>query len=86
MINQGRDASKSMFNAGAGRLDGLSSRADNLMRQDNLMKNNLLGQGRNLMEQAQSIKNQAMSGDITGAIQKAKDVSSTIQPPPITFH
>lgn len=86
MINQGRDASKSMFNAGAGRLDGLSNKATGMLGQANLMKNNLLSQGTNLMGQAQSIKNQAMSGDMTGAIQRAKDVSSTIQPPQITFH
>ena len=86
MINQGRDASKNMFNAGAGRLDGLSNRADNLLGQGNQMKNSFLGQGRNLLGQAQSIKNQAMSGDMTGAIQRAKDVSSNIQVPQITFH
>ena len=60
---------------GSNRLDSLSNRADNLV-----------GQGRNLMGQAQSIKNQVMSGDMTGAIQRAKDVSSTIQVPQITFH
>jgi hypothetical protein len=85
MINQGRDASKSMFNAGAGKLDALSNKATGMLGQANLMKNNLLSQGTNLMGQAQSIKNQAMSGDMTGAIQRAKDVSSTIQPPQITF-
>ena len=86
MINQGRDASKNMFNMGSNRLDSLSNRADNLLGQGNQMKNIFLGQGRNLMGQAQSIKNQAMSGDMTGAIQRAKDVASTIQVPQITFH
>ena len=49
------------------------------------MKNNLLLRGTISMGQARSIKYQAMSGDMTGAIQRAKDVSSTIQPPQITF-
>ena len=75
-----------MFNAGEGRLDGLSNKADGMLGQANLMKNNLLSQGTNLMGHAQSIKNQAMSGGMTGAIQSAKDISSSIQPPQITFH
>ena len=74
MINQGRDASKNMFNMGSNRLDSLSNRADNLV-----------GQGRDLMGQAQSIKNQAVSGDMMGAIQRAKDVPSNIQDHKLLF-